>query len=153
MEFLHPKTIELAGKQYVISKFPAITGREIVAKYPMSALPKIGDYAVNQEMCYKILSYVAVITENGTQLPLTTRTLIENHCTFYRDPDGVEYEGWEVTARLEKEMMEYNCSFFRDGRISAILGDTGLKVSQWITKTLTGLSVPSLPKEEPPTKS
>ena len=48
---IQPREITIAdqdGKErrYILSKFPAVEGREIVAKYPISALPKLGDYAV-----------------------------------------------------------------------------------------------------------
>ena len=77
-------------------------GREIVAKYPVSALPKLGDYAVNEEVMLKLMSFVAVQVGESQQR-LSSRAMINNHV-----PD------FETLAKIEMKMMEYNCSFFRD---------------------------------------
>ena len=57
---LEPKEIELpdqSGKlhKFIISKFSAFDGREICTQYPMSALPKLGDYKANEEILQKIV--------------------------------------------------------------------------------------------------
>jgi hypothetical protein len=113
-------------KLFILSKFPAIAGREIIAKYPLSGLPKLGDYAVNEETMFKLMSFVAVPGANGEPQRLTTRELIENHCA-----------DWEVLARVEFEMLRYNCSFFEDGRASLFLEGFAQKALAWTTKTLT----------------
>lgn len=120
------KTQAGTEKRYVISKFPAIAGREIVAKYPLSGMPKLGDYQVNEETMLKLMSYVAVPGENATNLQLTTRALVDNHV-----PD------WETLAKLELAMMEYNCSFFANGRVSGFFEGIAQKLPSLITKILT----------------
>ena len=80
---LEPKdfTVTLPGgveKTYILSKFPAIAGREIICKYPMSGLPKIGDYSVNEETMLKLMKYVAVKIDGGSML-LSTREIVDNH--------------------------------------------------------------------------
>ena len=82
-------------KVYILSKFPVVAGREIVAKYPLSGMPKLGDYQVNEETMLKLMAYVAVPGANGEPLKLTTRALVDNHV-----PD------WETLAKLEIAMME-----------------------------------------------
>ena len=62
-------------KTFIISKFPAIQGREIICKYPLSGMPKLGDYQVNEETMIKLMSFVAVPTDNGV-LNLATKALI-----------------------------------------------------------------------------
>lgn len=99
MELLQPKEIEINGKIYRISKFPATVGREIVAKYPISNMPKLGDYKVSEEIMIKLMSYVEVVLPERS-IRLTTIDLINNHVP-----------GWEVLARLEWEMLQHNCSF------------------------------------------
>jgi hypothetical protein len=133
---IQPKEITLTDqdgrpRQYTISKFPAVEGREIVAKYPISALPKLGDYKVSEETMLKLMCYVAVTNSNGTPLPLITRALVNNHV-----PD------FETLAKLEMAMMEYNCSFFRDARISNFLNEFAQKVLASLSKTLTPSSEP-----------
>jgi hypothetical protein len=134
---LEPRDFEvtsLAGvpKKYVISKFPAIAGREIVAKYPLSAMPKLGDYQVNEETMFKLMSYVAVDIGNNNVVRLSTRELIDNHV-----PD------WETLMKIELEMMKYNTSFFGKGETSTFLKATIqkhlLSVSPILTDSLQQL--------------
>ena len=141
---LHPKEVTIttqAGEEkvYVISKFPAIQGREIVAKYPLSAVPKLGDYAVNEETMVKLMSFVGVPRETGEPLQLKTKALIDNHV-----PD------WETLARIEWAMLEYNCSFFGNGRASGFLESIARKAQQLISKTLTDWSAQSSRQGKPP---
>lgn len=134
------KTQKGEERTYTISKFPAVAGREIVAKYPISAMPKLGDYAVNEETMMKLMAYVAIKTDGGP-LPLTTRALIDNHV-----PD------WEVLARIEMNMMEYNCSFFGKGGASIFEG-FAKNVKSLATRILTDSSVQSFLKGKQPTKN
>ena len=137
-----PTTFETPdGKivSFILSKFPAVAGREIVAKYPVSALPKIGDYAVSEETMLKLMTYVAV--DNGTDTPqrLTTRALVDNHVG-----------SWEVLAKIEIAMMEYNCSFFGNGRASTFFDGIAQRLPQLIMQTLTTLSAQSSQKDKQP---
>lgn len=138
---LEPKQIEINDKQFIISKFPARAGREIVFCYSTSAVPKIGEYKVNQEMSDKIMSFVAVPIPGSTteSIRLSTPQLIDNHT---RD--------WETLVKLEAAMMEYNCSFFQDGRALNFLSGFAQKLPSLISKILTGLSELSLQKEKQP---
>lgn len=134
MSLLEPKemAIPLMGqgeKTFILSKFPAIAGREIITQYPVTAMPKIGDYKTNEELMLKIMAFVGVPREGGEPLRLTTRELVDNHV-----PD------WEALVRLEIAMMDYNCAFFSDGRASAFLASAVSTALPWITSTLTGLS-------------
>lgn len=137
---IEPKPIEIEGKTFILSKFPAIQGREIVAKYPLSAMPKLGDYAVNEETMLKLMAFVGVPREQPELAPLmlSTRGLINNHC-----------KSWEVLAQLEMAMLEYNCSFFGNGKGSTFLEAITQKAQQFLIKTLTDLSPPSSQKSKP----
>src|SRR3954470_6402590 len=104
--------------KYILSKFPAVQGREIIAKYPTSALPKIGDYAVSEEVMLKLMCFVAA-ESSGTLVRLTTRVLVDNHVPT-----------WEMLAKIEMAMMEKNCSFFRRGTLSASLADVAQRSRQ-----------------------
>lgn len=144
---IQPKEITIetqAGEQrvFVLSKFPAIQGREIVAKYPLSAVPKLGDYAVNEETMLKLMSFVGVPRDTGAPLMLTTRALVDNHV-----PD------WEVLARLEMAMLEYNCSFFGNGKGSTFFEAITKKAQAFLSQTLMDLSAQSSQKKPPLSKS
>lgn len=128
--------------KFIVSNFPAVQGREIIVKYPMSGIPKLGDFQVNHETMLKIMTYVAVPMPNGNDLRLETIDLINNHC-----PD------WEVLAKVEFKMMEKNCSFFRDGRSWDFLENLTQMVLGKITETLTPLLAQSSPTDTPPSTS
>lgn len=125
MILIQPQQVELDGKTYIISKIPATDAREIITQYLPSAMPKLGEYKRNEELMYKLMAFVAVITDSGAELILNSKTLINNHV-----------ESWETLLRLEAKMMEYNCSFFRDGRISGILTELRQTLPAWISKIL-----------------
>ncbi|MBG6006333.1 hypothetical protein I5E98_08055 [Proteus mirabilis] len=110
---------------FIISRLPATIGREILAKYPLSNAPKIGDYEVSKEAMLKMMEYVAVEKE-GQEIYLKTSTLIDNHV-----PDG------EALIRLELEMLKYNTSFFGNGGSQNFL--------QYLLGKLSG-SLPSIIK-------
>jgi len=130
---LEPKTIQLptskGDRAYVLGKYPAVAGREIVAKYPLSNLPKLGDYGVSEEVMLKLMGFVAVETAPGNLVPLNSRALVDNHV-----PD------WETLARLEWASLEYNCSFFGEGKTFGFLDNIEAKAPAWISRMLTALS-------------
>lgn len=137
---IQPKEITIktqAGdeKSFFISKFPATVGREIICKYPLSGIPKLGEYAVNEETMVKCLSHASVITGAGTELRLNTKAMIDNHV-----PD------WETLVRLEYALLEYNCSFFQNGKISSFLDLMIARIEPLISKTLTASLQQSSPK-------
>ena len=138
---IQPKELEIDGKVYTLSKFPAVAGREIVALYPLSGLPKLGDYKVNEETMLKLMAHVYIRLGEALQ-PLNNRTLIDNHVP-----------SWEALAQLEMAMMEYNCSFFQNARLSTFLGDIAQKLPEWISKTLTALSAQSSQTSKQPFES
>lgn len=139
---IEPKEIEIDGKTFILSKFPAVAGREIIAKYPLTSLPKVGDYELNQATMFKLMSYVGVKAGGDQPLMLKTQSLIDNHV-----------KSWETLAKLEIAMMEYNCSFFQNGKISGFLDNFGEMISDWITKILTQCWESSSPKEKQPSKN
>lgn len=138
LALLEPIEKEIDGKRFMLSKFPAIAGREIVAQYPFSGAPVIGDYKLNEAMMFKLMSYVAIILDGTPPIPLTTPELINNHTG-----------GWETLAKIEYEMMVYNCSFFSEGRFSDFLDGIAQKAETWLSQTLTNLSERSSQTEKP----
>lgn len=144
LDLLEPKTteFELPGgqkKSYVLSKFPAVQGREIICKYPLSGIPKLGDYAENEEIMLKLMAYVAVIDAKGNPIKLVTRELINNHITSF-----------ETLMRVEAAMLEYNCSFFLNGRVSSFLSAIAQKLPQKISEILTDSLAALSQQSKPP---
>jgi hypothetical protein len=140
-----PFVVELpdgSKAEYILSKFPAVAGREIIAKYPSSNIPKLGDYAVSNEIMLKLMHFVAIDQGNAGMLRLGTQTLVDQHV-----------KSWEVLAKLEMAMMEYNCSFFRDGTAYVFLQNVVEMVLEKIGAMLIPSSPPSSPTEKPPSTS
>ncbi len=130
---INPKEITIFDQDekeriYRISKFPADQGREIVSQYLPSLLPKLGNYEHNEKMMFKLMCFVEA--KSGEHwVALTTRQLYNNHV-----PD------WETSLKIEAAMMEYNCSFFKQGRSLDFLKSSVQKPLASISKTLMDLS-------------
>lgn len=128
-------------KTFIISRLPAITGREILAKYPLSNAPKIGNYEVSKDAMLKMMAYVCVPV-SGEEIPLKTQALIDNHV-----PDG------ESLIRLELEMLKYNTSFFgkggSQGFLPSLLSRAGSSLPS-VIKTLIASLQSSSAKNSPP---
>lgn len=125
-----------------IGRLPATEGRRFVALFPVSALPKVGDYAVNEECMGLLMRYVEVVKADGYSIRLTTKALIDNHI-----PD------WEALAKCEKAAMEHNTSFFRDGRPLVSCEPLIQRTLRWVIKTLTPSLGQLLKNAAPPSKS
>ena len=106
MQLLEPKEIQVGDKMYTISKFPAIAGREIVSQYPVTGLPKIGEYEDNKQMMLKLMKYVSVKTGTGEHI-LSTEALINSHV-----------DNWEDLAKIEARMMSITALFSRVGKLT-----------------------------------
>lgn len=106
---LQPKeiTIEFEGEElkFNIGKFPATVGREIISKYPIANMPKIGEYQVSEEIMLKLMNYVERVYDDHTQV-LSNKALIDNHIP-----------SWEVLIKIEAYVIDYNCSFFDLGKV------------------------------------
>lgn len=123
---LETKSVEIDGKTFILSKFPASAGRDIVCQYTLSAVPKLGDYAINRKMADKILSFVGVTLDTGSVITLSTEALIDNHCG-----------SWETRMKVEMAMMEYNCKAFQEGRVSNFFVELARILNAKISSTLT----------------
>ncbi|VFR32572.1 FIG00949355: hypothetical protein [plant metagenome] len=104
-ELIKPRVVMVANrdgveKAFTISRLPATVAREVIAKYPLSNIPKLGDYATSEEVMKKLMGYVAVEI-NGDLQRLTTQALIDNHVD-----DGIQL------LKLEVEMIDENTGFF-----------------------------------------
>ena len=140
---LETKEVIVGDKVYVLSKFPAVAGREIMTQYPLSAIPKVGDYQTNEELMYKIMAYVGIkIPSTNQTIQLQNKDMVNNHIS-----------NWEDLMKLEYMMMEYNCSFFQNGKISGFLESITEKLPAWISKISTPLSEHLSTKNKPRSKN
>lgn len=144
-DLIDPKEVVIANrkgaeKTYRISELPAYESREIASQYMTSALPKLGDYPVNEQMSLKMMKFVEA--KSGEHwVRLATKDLVNNHCDF------------KQLASLEKEMVMHNYGFFLNGTALTFFEDIKRKAQALITKTLTDYSASSLTKDVPPSRS
>jgi len=140
MDLRDPKEVTITDgsgkdKKFLLSKFPAWDGLEIIARFPgaivATALPKIADWEIVQELQYKILKYVAVSIEGKPQ-PLITLALIDNHVT-----------DWQALIQLLKAEVAYNNGFFQKETISSFFENTVHQYIAKISEMLTQSSGPS----------
>lgn len=130
MELLEPKEVVIDGCTFRIGKFPAVAGREIITKYPLSNIPRLGDYAVSEEIMLKLMSFVERITEpEGRAVRLTTKELVNN-----------QVPSWETLVKLEAAALEHNCSFFQNGKTSDFFAKLGALAQRKVVEILTDLS-------------
>jgi hypothetical protein len=125
---IEPEERIIKGKTFILSKFPASHGREIIACYGKSLIEKLADYKENERSMLKLMSFVAVPT-GPTSILLNNEKIINSHVP-----------SWEMLIEIEMEMLDYNCSFFQLGRIWNSLKDIVQNFDQKNLKTSTDLS-------------
>lgn len=132
VDLIKPKEVELKNrdgevKKFIISRLPAIPMREVMAKYPVSNIPKLGEYQASEEVMKLLLSHAAVeVGDEGRQIRLSSASLINNHV-----------DDAEQLLRLEYAMLEYNTSFFGQGGASTFLKGLIAEYLPLITQTVT----------------
>lgn len=130
-DFIEPKDVSVKDGQggsrtFRIAKFDCIFGREVYSQYPVTALPKVGDYRMNEELMFRALKYVAVEVTSGVWVTLETQDLIRNHV-----------KDWEQLTGIERELGAYNFSFFQNGKAFGFFDGLAKIFLQKITETLT----------------
>ena len=130
---IKPKTItvkDIDGQQreFIITRFPATDGMEILYKLPTAALPKIGDFNTLKEARNDIFKFVYV-NIGEKDMPLSTKALIDNHTG-----DA------ETAIKVMKEIIEYNYSFFQNGILSVFLERVAKKIPDIAQEILTRFS-------------
>ena len=130
-DLIKPKDVEIKDsdgdvKTFIVSKIPAIPMREVMAKYPVSNIPKLGEYNVSEEVMQLLMRYVAVRLEDGREIALVNKALINNHVV-----DG------EQLLRIEYAMLQYNTSFFGQGNLSTFLSGLIAKHLPLLIQTVT----------------
>lgn len=120
---IEPKEKVINNKTFVLSKFPAVTGRRIFYKYPTTSIPLLENFEENEEAMYELISYVGVKLDNDKIVMLSTEELVNNHTG-----------DWETLFKLELAMLEYNCSFLNIERALNFLKEFVQTLPQSITE-------------------
>jgi len=104
---IKPKLIEITNidgnlLKFNISRLPAIVGREILAGYPSSLIPKVGEYKVNETLMIKLISYVEGFNGNDEPIALNSYHVINSYVT-----------DTTTLMLIELEMFKYNFPFLK----------------------------------------
>jgi hypothetical protein len=140
---LEPKKVEIEDQvaniknTYVISKIPAFAAMGLMVQDLPALVLNInsGNREKIEKFTLEVLSYVA-IEKDGQTIRLTTKALIDNHCPSF-----------ETISLLLAQMIDYNTSFFRDGRSLSFLKRLEALATAKVTEILTTLSAKWLQKK------
>jgi len=126
----NPKQIinEKTGHTFTICKLPAIDGRELVKDYVEYNLPVVGNKLAAKQAMLKLISYVTVNLEDGTNIALSSNELINNHV-----------EDAEELTFIETEMVKYNFGFLADLNPAPLIM-AGLKMLQKVSSSIKTLN-------------
>ena len=91
----------------------------------------------------KMMTYVQRIPADGSDpVRLQTKALVNNHVP-----------NWEILAKLEWAMLQYNFSFFQNGKALDFFEKLKVLAQSEVTKILTAFLGKSLPAEKQPSKN
>ena len=146
-KLLDPKEVEIGGKTFILSKFSAFDGYEIMIRYlPVHLSNLNGDFDKIKEMVLKVMKYVAVKVDfsnsDGTKgvapVRLETETLVNNHCS-----------SGKIIMEVTAAMMDYNTVFFGNGKDSTFWEKLESLAEEKITEILTRFAVNLSQKTKP----
>ena len=147
MELLKPKefsVVDLDGvtRRYLIGKIPYAAGGRRLAVDGIAQIKKL-EYIQDNDLAALMFSHISALTEDGTEIRLTTNALIDNHVPDI--PTGL---------RLEMELIEHNTGFSVAGKLREFQQqwERILLQVRTITSTLSQLSS-SLTESLPSTTS
>lgn len=111
MALIQPKEYynEKAGGTFILSKFPATVGREIMLKYPMYNAPLLFDFLKSDEAMMLVMRHVAKQLPDR-QIILENKTLLDQHIS----------PGLHHLLEVEWAELKYNFDFFESGSLSDI---------------------------------
>lgn len=130
------KDMDGLEKTFIITRFPATIGMEILYKLPTSGIPKIGDFDVLKTVRDDVFKYVYVKTDVG-DIALNTHALIDNHVT-----DA------ETAYKIMGAMLSYNFDSIKKLTSSVSLDSISAKILSTAQTLLKGLSQQSSGKSK-----
>lgn len=140
---LQPKEVIIEDKvanesnTYVISKIPAFEAMGLMVQDLPALVLNInsGNREKIEKFTIEVLNYVAR-KKDGETIRLSTKALIDNHCPSF-----------ETISLLLAQMIDYNTSFFRDGKSLSFLKRLEALATAKVTEILTTLSDKLLQKK------
>jgi hypothetical protein len=104
-------TKEINGKKFTFHKYTPLSGRKIVACYPLTAISSamregedvLTSYNRNESILMELMKFVSAHESDGTEVRLVTEALINDRCG-----------DWETLIKVEFESLKHNCPFLGD---------------------------------------
>lgn len=111
--FLEKETVSIDGKEFVISCLPAILAQKVYTEYIKSSegWGNLGMSMLPENISLPLLEHTAVVLNDGTELVLENKTLIETHCPKLK-----------TLISLEVSMIRKNFDFLFNGNLLEVLG-------------------------------
>lgn len=138
------KLVEAMGKVYKILQMGVYDTRKVCLTYPMSLIPKLGEYAINEELSNLLMKYVEVKVKlpDGKEhwLRLDNRELVEQHVPPMQ------------LLPLEIAVIDHTTGFFSSGKFQDLVADQLVLLGQNIITTLTQSLAQSSKAEELPSE-
>ena len=125
MELIRPKEFNSESGTFILSKFPATIGREIMFKYPIGNIPKLASYLESEQAMLLLMQHVEKKLPDRN-LRLDSKILINQHI------EG----GGEELIKIEYAVLCYNYSFLPAGGISEIWTKCRTTLEESATKIL-----------------
>lgn len=125
---LEPKEVEINGNKFIIGKMPCTVAQEVIFSLPNGLIPIISEFKKAEDQALKMLSYCERVYSDGRSVPLISKAIIDNHI-----PD------FDTLIKLEYECLEYNYSFFSDGRALSFLNRGVSLAKSNVSEILTDL--------------
>lgn len=130
------KDMDGVEKTFIITRFPATVGMEILYRLPTSGMPKIGDFEVLKSVRDDVFKYVYIKTDGG-DIALNTHALIDNHVA-----DA------ETAYKIMGAMLSYNFDSIKKLTSSVSLDSISAKILSTAQTLLKGLSQQSSGKSK-----
>jgi len=127
---LEPKTVEINGYRFIISKMPCTVAQQVIFNMPAGLIPVISEFTKAEEQAFKMLYYCERVYDDGRpNVALISKALIDNHV-----PD------FETLIKLEYACLQYNFDFFNDGRALNFLNKELSRAESKFSAILTDFS-------------
>ncbi|WVR18081.1 hypothetical protein JXVLWARM_CDS_0030 [Burkholderia phage Bm1] len=109
--------------RYALTRWSATDGRAIVSGYPLTMLPKIGEYDRNEVLMHRLMKYVALVNEEtGFETALASPELIDNHVADWFSLAAIEIESFRFNVswlQTDEDWQRFKASWI-DGAINAV---------------------------------
>ena len=126
------KIVQIDGRNYRISELPTMLARDVMMNYPLTLLPKVGNYGENERLFKLLMKHVEVQPEPDKNPDWWIRLDTEDSINQNVSAKGV--------LELEKEVIDFSTDFFSSGKLTQI----GTTLGELARNILTNIVLQSI---------